>query len=75
MQALVDIGFDELLKIVKNLPGNQLSKLKEEIEKENQSNIDRHDFEALLLKGPTFSNKQLANIANTRKAINQWRRI
>ncbi len=73
MQALVDIKFDELLKIVKNLPDAKLSQLKAEIEKEIGHDKNRDDFEQLLLKGPTFSKKQLDNIAHTRKAINQWR--
>jgi hypothetical protein len=75
MQALVDIKFDELLKIVKDLPETQLSKLKAEIEKNSHQNNDRDNFEALLLNGPTFSKKQLENITKTRKAINQWRTI
>jgi hypothetical protein len=73
MEALVDIKFDELLKIVKNLPENKLSELKAEIEKEEKQHTNRDDFEKLLLNGPTFSKKQLDNIAMTRKAINQWR--
>jgi hypothetical protein len=73
MQAVVDIRFDELLKIVKSLPENKLSELKAEIEKTTQKDPNRDDFEALLLNGPTFSKKQLSEIAKTRKAINQWR--
>lgn len=34
MQIQVEIGFDQLLRIVKTLPVGQLHKLKEEIEKE-----------------------------------------
>jgi hypothetical protein len=73
MEALVDIKFDELLKIVKSLPENKLSLLKAEIEREAKQDTNRDDFEALLLNGPTFSKKQLDDIAKTRKAINQWR--
>lgn len=73
MQALVNIGFDELLKIVKSLPQSKLSELKAELERESQQAINRNDFETLLLNGPTFSKKQLDNIAKNRKAINQWR--
>jgi len=73
MEALVDIKFDELLKIVKNLPKNKLSELKEKIEKEVGQDKDREDFKNLLLSGPTFSKKPLDNIAKTRKAINKWR--
>ena len=35
MQVQVDIPFDDILKIVKNLPANQLSILKKEIENGN----------------------------------------
>jgi hypothetical protein len=73
MQAIVDIKFDELLKIVKGLPENKLSILKAEIEKGTKSENNRSDFEALLLNGPTFSEEQLDNIAKTRSAINKWR--
>jgi len=72
MEALVDIKFDELLKIIKSLPESKLSQLKAEIEDVKQDN-DRNDFRALLLSGPTFSKEQLDDLAKTRKAINQWR--
>jgi len=73
VEAVVDIKFDELLKIIKNLPENKLSILKAEIEKETKSKSDRKAFEDLLLSGPTFSQEQLDDIAKTRTAINQWR--
>ena len=73
MQAIVDIQFDELLKIVKNLPENKLSELKAEIEKETKHTNNRNALKALLLNGPTFSEDQLNNIAKTRAAINKWR--
>jgi len=73
MQAIVDIKFDELLKIVKSLPENKLSILKAEIEKGTKSGNSRSEFETLLLNGPTFSEEQLDNIAKTRTAINKWR--
>ena len=72
MRVQVDIGFDQLLKIVKALPSGQLKQLKAEIEKEAKS--DKHlDLEALLLNGPTATKKQLETIVKNRKAINQWR--
>ncbi len=72
MQVQVDIGFDQLLKIVKTLPSGQLKQLKAEIEKEakNEKSVD---LETLLLNGPTATKKQLDTIAKNRKAINQWR--
>lgn len=72
MQVQVDIGFDQLLKIVKTLPSGQLKQLKAEIEKEAKSGKSV-DLETLLLNGPTATKKQLDTIARNRKAINQWR--
>ncbi len=71
MQVQVDIGFDQLLKIVKKLPSGQLKQLKAEIEKEAK-NDKSVDLETLLLNGPTATKKQLDIIARNRKAINQW---
>ena len=72
MQVQLDIGFDQLLKIVKSLPSGQLKQLKAEIEKEAKSDKSV-DLETLLLNGPTATKKQLDTIARNRKAINQWR--
>ncbi len=72
MQVQVDIGFEELLKIVKTLPSGQLKQLKAEIEKEAKSDKSV-DLEVLLLNGPTATKNQLKTIAKNRKAINQWR--
>lgn len=72
MQVQIDIGFDQLLKIVKKLPSGQLKQLKAEIEKEVKNNKFA-DLKTLLLNGPTATKKQLDTIDKNRKAINQWR--
>lgn len=72
MQVQIDIGFDQLLKIVKTLPSGKLKLLKAEIEKET-SDLDNNDLETLLLNGPTATKKELDIIAKNRKAINQFR--
>jgi hypothetical protein len=72
MRVQVDIGFDQLLKIIKALPSKQLNQLKVEIEKETKGG-QPVDLETLLLNGPTASKKELDTIAKNRKLINQWR--
>ena len=74
MQAHLDIEFDQLVKIAKKLPAQQWMKLKAEVEAQPNVNTEREEFKKLLLSGPTFSKKQLNIIAETRKAINQWRK-
>ncbi|MBV4355561.1 hypothetical protein [Pinibacter aurantiacus] len=71
MQVQVDIGFDQLVKIIKTLPANQLKRLKAEIEKETTNHTS--NLESILLNGPVATEKQLKTIAENRKAFNQWR--
>ena len=73
MQVQVDIGFEQLLKLVKQLPATQWNKLKIEVEKQQQQTDSSSDLETFLLNAPTFNKKQLDEIAKTRKAISQWR--
>jgi len=73
MQAQIDIGYDQLVKLVKQLPKRQWTKLKSEVEESNISADTQSDMLTLLLNGPTFSKKQLDEIAKARKEINQWR--
>lgn len=73
MQVQVDIGFEQLLKIVKELPAGKLRQLQAEIEKGVKEEKSMMDLETLLLNGPIASNKQLETIEYNTKAINQWR--
>ena len=73
MQTKADISFDQLIKAVKTLPKSQLQQLKHEIENKTRENKVNVDLEALLLNGPTATQKQLNTIENNRKAINKWR--
>ncbi len=72
MQVQVDIGFEQLLQIAKELSTGQLKQLKAAIEKEAK-NSNSTNLKAQLLNGPTATKKQLEVIENNRKTINQWR--
>ena len=73
MQAQVDIEFDQLVKPVKQLPTPQWKKLKREVEEKVAVPEKNSELISLLLSAPTYSKKQLNEVAKTRKAINQWR--
>ena len=75
MQAQVEIGFDQLVQLVKRLPQTQWTKLKQEVETQIPIDKEREDFRKFLLNGPTFSEKQLETIAKTRQKIDEWRTI
>ena len=69
----IEIELDQLIELAKKLHAKQWTKLKEEVEAKPATDKEREDFKYFLLNGPTFSKKQLKTIAETRKAINQWR--
>lgn len=73
MQAQIDIGFEQLVKLAKQLPKQQWTKLKSEVEEQNVSADQTTDMLTFLLNGPTFTKKQLDEVAKARKEINQWR--
>jgi hypothetical protein len=59
MQVQVDIGFEQLLSIVKAFPKGQLKQLKAEIEREAKDiSASKMELENLLLNGPTATKKQ-----------------
>jgi hypothetical protein len=73
MQAQIDIGYEQLVKLVKQLPKRQWTKLKNEVENSKVVSETQADMLTLLLNGQTFSKKQLDEIAQARIEINQWR--
>ncbi len=73
MEAQIDIGFKQLVKLVKQLPRKQWTKLKSEVEEQPVSSDQNSDMLTFLLNGPTFNKKQLDEVEKARKEINQWR--
>lgn len=70
MQVQVDIDFEQLVPLAKKLSTTQWTMLKQEVDKETAEDRQVSDLEAFLLTAPTFTKKQLDEIANTRNAIN-----
>ncbi len=73
MQVQIDIGFDQLVRIIRTLPAEQLRQLRTEIDNETSVAKPQTSLETLLLNGPTATKSQLETIEANRKAINQWR--
>lgn len=72
MQVQVDIGFDQLVQIARRLPPKQWTKLKQEVETTMPpADSEREAFKQLLLSGPTFTKKQLNDMAKTRIYLNR----
>jgi hypothetical protein len=73
MQVQVDIEFDQLVKMVKNLPTGKLRQLKTVIDQKTIKEKPKSNLKKLLLNGPIATKKQIQTIEKNRKAINQWR--
>ena len=76
MELKIQIGYDQVLEIIRQLPVNQVEKLifdtKLFLDQEKpQKNTT--SFQKFLLSGPTMSNTQYDTFLENRKYFNQWR--
>jgi hypothetical protein len=76
MELTLNIGYDQLLLLVKQLPANQIAKLKSELDDEyvlSKSKTEITEFQKFLLSGPVMSKEQYGNYVENRKHFNKWR--
>ncbi len=74
MEVVLEMPFEQLVSIVKQLTPSQKAKLKKELLNDISPKQKEHSsLTELLLSGPVFSDKQIETIENTRKSINTWR--
>ncbi|MCD4789892.1 MAG: hypothetical protein K8R37_07825 [Bacteroidales bacterium] len=76
MQFTVDIKYNELLKIIKQLPAFQIEKLKAEINDDliiQKSKTEKSEFQKFLLSGPIMSDEQYKIFQENREKFIKWR--
>ena len=74
MEVVLEMPFEQLVSIVKQLTPSQKAQLKKELGNTISPKKKEHSsLTELLLLGPVFSEKQIEAIKNTRKSINTWR--
>lgn len=73
MEMKVQVPFQQLLRLVKNLTPAQKARLRQELDEEKASPKDKDDFINYLLNGPVYSNKEIKVIEENRKSIAAWR--
>jgi hypothetical protein len=76
MELVVNLGYEQVINLVRQLPANQIEKIKKEItqdyiQKKAQAEIS--EFQQFLLSGPVMSNEQYQNFKENRKQFNTWR--
>lgn len=73
MELKIDIGFDQLLYAIRQLPAKQRAILKKVLNEKESVETPNSEFKAFLLNGPVFNDDQLNLIAEARENINKWR--
>ncbi len=75
MELKVDIGFEQLVQAIKQLPEAKIMQLKAELsekhfsKKSSQASID---FQKLLLSGPVMDDKQYEGHKSLRSRFSKW---
>jgi len=72
MELKMEIGLDQLIQAIKQLPAKQLIKLQAEISRTVPEKTGKDGFKNFLLQAPVFSEDQVLLIEEARKNINKW---
>jgi len=72
---LEDIGFDQLMEVIRHLPDDKKSQIQAELAtpKKEDTEASRDEFLNLLLNGPTIDDEQYKEYKKIRKHFNRWR--
>ena len=76
MEVTIDLKFEQLKELIKQLPASQLKKLKAELSEsflKKKAKKDVNNLQEFLLKGPVMSDEQFEAYQKNRKAISAWR--
>jgi len=76
MELKVDIGFEQLLKVINQLPAAKIIQLKAELSgksRTNEKSAYTGDFQNFLLSGPVMNDHQYENYKEARTRLNKWR--
>ncbi len=72
MEVKVNLPFQELLILVRQLSPTEKAILQHELSTESQASTKPNRLTNLLLTGPTLTDEQLNTLQDTRQSLNQW---
>lgn len=82
MELTINIGYDQVLKLARQLPYQERKKLTLEIERDLKRKKNKkttandsekiNELQRLLLKGPVMSDEQFEDFKKLRKNFNKW---
>lgn len=75
MEIKFNIGYEQLIAIIHQLPIDEINKLKAEIERiSSEKNVESIDeIESLIAEGPVMNDDKYNEFEENRKNFSQWR--
>jgi hypothetical protein len=76
MQLTVNLGYEQIVNLIRQLPANQIEKIKKELTQDyitTKAQTEISEFQQFLLSGPVMSDKQYQDFKENRKQFNIWR--
>jgi hypothetical protein len=76
MELKLNIGYPELIALIKQLPLSQIRKLKADLALmlvENETEKGKSEFQEFLLSGPVMDDDQYQDFLGNRQYFNAWR--
>ena len=70
MELKLELGYEQIWELVKQLPPVQQVQLKNDIEQISKKNT-LNDWQKLLLNGPVMSDESFEEVKKTRKQLNK----
>ena len=73
MEVRLNIGLNQIVGLIKELPYNDKLVIRNQLEKEfNSKTSDKNTLKQLLLAGPTMTEEGYKNYKDNRKQFNKW---
>lgn len=76
MELSVQIGYQQLVQLIQQLPKQHFERLKHDIvsgQLQAQPKMDKSQFKAFLMAGPVMSDEQFNIFQENRQHFNTWR--
>lgn len=76
MELALQLNYEQILFLVKQMPVNQLIKLRTDIDEKlisDKTKTELTDFQKFILNAPVMSDEQYDAYLQNRKNFNQWR--
>ena len=73
MEMIVQVPFQQLLTLIKNLTPSEKETIRKELSDNDLQQKKNDDFIEFLLNGPVYSDEEIAVIEENRKSIAAWR--